>query len=141
MILDIVAIVFFIIELTVFSSKFTCVLLFKYSTADLNLSLEWQSSDDLWAGDFLFAVEFFGSKSNYSPLFWAPFLLNETITFGLVVYKSWQSFRQSYSLLEKFENGQPKLTLAGVIIRDNILYFVVLVFRIPILLMIASDTK
>lgn len=57
----------------------------------------------------------------YTPIFWAPFLLNETITFILVAYKSWESYKESRAA--RLSGNDLKVSLAVIIMKDNLLYF------------------
>ncbi|OCB85550.1 hypothetical protein A7U60_g7560 [Sanghuangporus baumii] len=58
----------------------------------------------------------------YSPLFWAPFLLNEVVTFLMVFFKFIKVRWSSKGTISSGSN----MTLYNVVIRDNMIYFFVI---------------
>lgn len=64
----------------------------------------------------------------YSPVYWVPFLFNELVMIFLVLRKSWQSYRNPVTSVGKrglWFIRRPRQSLMDIIIRDNILYFIV----------------
>ena len=54
---------------------------------------------------------------NYTPLFWAPFFINETITFLMICYKAWQSRRTEYT------GAHFHASISDTVIRHNVIYY------------------
>ncbi|EJD00659.1 uncharacterized protein FOMMEDRAFT_30626 [Fomitiporia mediterranea MF3/22] len=100
-VLNMIAIIFFVIELTAFKGL----------------------QEDPRYIDAIFGNEYFGSGTNYSPLFWLPFMLNEMVTFILVVIRYWKIHRHI-----RAPGTKNNTSLSNIIVRDNIIYFSVIFF-------------
>lgn len=51
---------------------------------------------------------------NYTPLFWAPFFVNETISFLMISYKAWEDRRT---------DGPCRKGIASTVVTHNIIYY------------------
>ncbi|KAH8117731.1 hypothetical protein DFH11DRAFT_855007 [Phellopilus nigrolimitatus] len=96
-ILNILAVVFFIYEATELSRLQYITRYVRPSTLGLDLG---------------------GTTSFYTPLFWAPYFINETTSFSLVLYKAWRT--------NTFRCIIRQRSLADMIVQDNVLYFSVI---------------
>ncbi|KAL5537163.1 hypothetical protein ACEPAF_986 [Sanghuangporus sanghuang] len=98
--LNVIALVFFVVEVTVLSLP-------KYVNNIETLTA---------------ASEIRLHFTYYSPLFWAPFLLNEVVTFLMVFFKFIKVRWSSKGTISSGSN----MTLYNVVIRDNMIYFFVI---------------
>ncbi|EJD00078.1 uncharacterized protein FOMMEDRAFT_159690 [Fomitiporia mediterranea MF3/22] len=76
------------------------------------------------------------SGTSYSPFFWATFSFNEAVTFALVLYKAWQL----YSSRSNQDNHGTR-TIIDIVIRDNIIYFSVMLITCLSGFLLCLDTQ
>lgn len=57
-------------------------------------------------------------QTNFTPIFWVPFFLNETVTFAFVIHKAWQNYSAPGI-------QSTRTSLYNTLVQHSILYYLV----------------